>query len=330
MTLDVEAARELVCSALFASGAGKDTAACVAFQVVEAELAGHPSHGLRLIAGYCDRAGSDGCRLDKEPELVARPGALSLVDAHGGLGYRALELAVDAAAATARDSGIGACAVVRCGHAGRAGGWAERGVEQGMVTIVLLGGSDPPFVLAAAPGTTASLHTNPIAIGVPAGGPPLVLDMATSLVAEGKVSIARSRGTPLPEGAIVGADGRPTNDPAAFYAGGSLLPFAGHKGFGLSALIEVLAVMVTGADADGLAPAEGALVICLAAGGFRPEGDVRLAVEALRNRLHASGGGDHHVLAPGEPESVGRSRLSIQVEPSVYEDLVARSSRAPD
>ena len=80
---------------------------------------------------------------------------------------------------------------------------------------MLLGGSDPPFVMAAGPGSVASLHTNPIAIGVPADGPPMILDMATSLVAEGKVAIAATRGTALPEGAIVDKEGMITAEPAA-------------------------------------------------------------------------------------------------------------------
>ena len=135
-------------------------------------------------------------------------GALSVIDAEGGLGYAALEMAVDAAATTAREVGIGACSVIRCGHAGRAGAWVERAVENGTVAIVLLGGVDPPFVMAAGPGSIASLHTNPIAIGVPAEGPPLILDMATSLVAEGKVAIAASRGPPCPTAPSSTATGR--------------------------------------------------------------------------------------------------------------------------
>ena len=81
--------------------------------------------------------------------------------------------------------------------------------------------------------------------------------------------------------------GRSRVDPAAFYDGGALLPFAGHKGFGLSAMVEALSLGLTGAGAGD--PAEGALVICLDAGGFRPESDVRASTEALRTRLHASG-----------------------------------------
>jgi LDH2 family malate/lactate/ureidoglycolate dehydrogenase len=312
--VDREAALRLSELALTGAGASSANAACVARHLVDAELAGHPSHGLRLVPRYCELAGTPGHRLDAVPAVSRTEGALSVVDAAGGLGYPALEVAVDAAAASALALGIGACSVIRCGHAGRAGAWAERAVRQGAVAIVLLGGADPPFVMAAGPGSVASLHTNPVAIGVPADGPPLILDMATSLVAEGKVAIAASRGTELPAGAIVARDGTVTADPAAYDDGGALLPFAGHKGFGLAAMVEALSVSLTGAGAGE--PAEGALVICLNASGFRPESDVRTSIEALRVRLHASGR-EADVLAPGEPEARAREASAVLVETEI-------------
>ena len=124
----------------------------------------------------------------------------------------------------------------------------------------------------------------------------------------------------MPDGAIVGADGRITTDPAAFYDGGALLPFAGHKGFGLAAMVEALSVGLTGADADGKRPAEGALVICIDAGGFRPEGDLKAWTEALRTRLHSSGR-ERDVIAPGEPEARAREAFAILVELEVLADL---------
>ena len=276
-------------------------------------------HGLRLVPQYCELAGTDGGRLDAIPRVAEVRETLSVVDADGGLGYPALELAVDAAVATALEVGIGACSVIRCGHAGRAGAWVERAVDRGAVAIVMLGGADPPFVMAAGPGSAAGLHTNPVAIGVPAEGPPLILDMATSLVAAGKVAIAGTRGTALPEGSIVDRNGIVTTDPAAFFDGGALLPFAGHKGFGLAAMVEALSVSLTGADAGR--PVEGALVICIDAGGFRPASEVRSSVEILRSRLHASSG-ERHVLAPGEPEARARERAGTAV--LVERDLLER------
>jgi len=318
--LEPAAAITLAEVALSRSGASGPNAICVAKHVVEAELAGHPSHGLRLIPQYCDRAGADGNKLDVEPTTVEVTGALSVVDAHGGLGYPALELAVDLAAGSARTAGVGGCAVIRCGHAGRAGAWAERAAEQGAASIVLLGGAEPPFVMAAGPGSVAGLHTNPIAMGVPGDGSPLILDMASSLVAEGKVAIAASRRTPLPEGAIITSTGQLTTEPADYYDGGALLPFAGHKGFGLAAMVEAFAVSLTGAGAHGLRPREGALVLCVRADAFRPAGEVAAEIEELRARLHASGR-EREVLAPGEPEERARAVSTIVVETEILASL---------
>jgi len=130
-------------------------------------------------------------------------------------------------------------------------------------------------------------------------------------VAAGKVAIAASRGTELPEGSIVDRHGVVSTDPAAFFDRGALLPFAGHKGFGLAAMVEALSVSLTGAETGR--PAEGALVICIDAGGFRPAGEVRSSVEALRARLHASSG-EREVLAPGEPEARARGGAAVRVE----------------
>ena len=156
----------------------------------------------------------------------------------------------------------------------------------------------------------------------------MILDMATSLVAEGKVAIAATRGTTLPEGAIVDKEGIIAAEPAAFYDGGSLLPAAGHKGFGLAAMVEALSVSLTGAGESR--PAEGALVICIDAGGFRPESDVRASIEALRSRLHASGR-ECAVLAPGEPEARARadSGSVILVETAVLTRLRRLASEVP-
>ena len=113
---------------------------------------------------------------------------------------------------------------------------------------------------------------------------------------------------------------------AAFFDGGALLPFAGHKGFGLAAMVEALSVSLTGADSGR--PAEGALVICIDVGGFRPASEVRSSVEALRTRLHASSG-EREVLAPGEPEARARERASVLVERQLVERLrhLARTAR---
>jgi len=327
--LTVGEAHALAMGALIAAGAPGEVAGAVARHVVDAELAGHPSHGLRQVPLYCASAGRPGFDLRAMPRVVARRPALATIDAAGGLGYLALAAAVDIAAAAAREHGIAASAVLRCGHAGRAGAWAERGTRQGCVTLVTLGGADPPFTVSAAPGANPALHTNPVTIGVPGDGTPLLLDMATSMIAEGKVHVALAAGASLPPGCILGPDGRPATDPAAFVRGGSLLPAAGHKGFGLSAIVEALAVSLTGADGAGLRPREGALVVCIDAAAFRPAEGVARSVELLRTRVRRSGS-DGEVMAPGDPEE--RNRVAsggiITADPAVVARL-RELARAP-
>ena len=147
---------------------------------------------------------------------------------------------------------------------------------------MLLGGAEPPFVMAAGPGSVASLHTNPIAIGVPADGPSMILDMATSLVAEGKVAIAAlTRHDLSPRARSSSRGGDITTDPAEFYEGRAP-PVRRPQGFrprgdGRGALRQPHR-----RGRREPCPAEGALVICVNAGGFRPEGEVRASVEELR------------------------------------------------
>ena len=315
-------ARTLVRDAMAAAGAAPQVADAVADHVVEAELAGHPSHGLRQVPGYCASSGRPGFDLRALPTIMARRPAVATIDAGGGLGYLALAMAVDIAAAAAREHGIAASAVRQCGHAGRAGAWAERGAKAGCATMIFLGGCEPPFVVAAAPGTAPSLHTNPIAVAVPADGSPLLLDMATSMVAEGKVHVALAAGTPLPPGSIQDRDGQASTDPADFFAGGSLLPAGGHKGFGLAAMIEALAVAITGADRGEPGPRDGALVLCIDAAAFQPAGLVAGSVQQMCARIRASGR-RAEALAPGDPEARSRAASAgrIDADPAVLAEL---------
>lgn len=327
MTIELEAehAYQLARDALLGVGASDAVAATVASHAVDAELAGHPSHGLGLIVKYCRDAGMPGTDLSAQPRVVARRAAFVSIDAAGGLGHVALAMAVDTAASFAANLGIGAAAVRNCGHSGRAGAWAEQGARSGCVTLVALGGSAPPFVMAAGPGARASLHTNPLAIAVPATDHPLLLDIATSVVAEGKVRIALERGTSLPEGAILSASGVSSSDAEDYRSGGSLLPMGGHKGFGLSAVLEALTVCLSGADEPGRDPREGALVVCIAGDVARSLSELQGSVESLRERVRASGSPSREVLAPGDPEANRRAiaRGIVEVSGEVARSLSA-------
>src|SRR5712691_5854036 len=115
-------------------GASAAVAACVAEHLVDSDRSGHPSHGARQLLRYRGLVEQGTCDAAAEPAVLRRQGALTLIDARAGFGHPALALAVDSAADVAAEHGVGLAAVVRCGHAGRMGAWAERGAARGMAT----------------------------------------------------------------------------------------------------------------------------------------------------------------------------------------------------
>jgi LDH2 family malate/lactate/ureidoglycolate dehydrogenase len=306
----------LVMRALQSWGASPGVASCVAEHLVESDLSGHPSHGVRQLPGYRELVESGECDLTAEPQIVGQEGAVTRIDARSGMGQPAMALAVICACESAAELGVGLAAVVRCGHTGRMGAWAERAASRGMASVMFTAWGEPPFTVALGPGSRPALHTNPLTMGVPGERRHFVLDMATSAIGEGKVMVAADSGTPLPDGAALDAAGRPTSNAAAVDA---LLPTGGYKGFGLAAMIEALTIGLVGADAPGLSPVSGALVICIRADQFRPAAEQASSVEALRARLHESGQ-EIEVLAPGEPELRARAE-SGAIE--VGEDVLA-------
>jgi hydroxycarboxylate dehydrogenase B len=319
-TLSPPEARTLVTGALRRWGASLDAADIVAAHLVDADLSGHPSHGIRQMIRYRDLIARGECDIRAEPVVSRSDGALLVIDGRSGFGHPAMALAIDSAAAKAQDTGVAIATVIQCGHTGRMGAWAERAAAHGMATLIALAASDPPFVLTAAPGARPALQTNPLTIGMPTADDPLVLDIATSVIAGGKIMVAQAAGASLPEGAIVDAQGKPSVDPADFFSGGALLPAAGHKGFGLGAMIEALAVCFTGADGVGLRPKSGAMIICLRADAFRPAAELEESIDSLRSRIRDSGI-NTTVYLPGEPEATTRAGGVLQIDDDVLELL---------
>jgi LDH2 family malate/lactate/ureidoglycolate dehydrogenase len=231
-----------------------------------------------------------------------------MIDAQNGFGQPAAALAVDSAVADAHIYGVGMAGIVKCGHTGRLGAWSERGAAAGVATLVVSAGSYPPYEVAAHQHASPALWTNPISIAIPGSEPPLVLDMATSMIASGKVEAAIARGDRGPPGVLLRRDGTPTTDPADFLDGGMLLPFGGYKGFGLAVMVEMLAVGLTGAADEE--PASGTLVVCLSPGAFGAEESLGRLVGAVRTRLHDSARGQP-VIAPGELEAMSRAAADV-------------------
>lgn len=303
-------------------GARSDIAECIAHHLILADLSGHPSHGVRLIPKYVASLGSPGLIVDENTSVVKSMGAVVALDARGLIGYPALEEALSIGAARVDTFGVTCVGIRNCGHAGRAGSWAEIGASAGYVTLVFLGGSEPPFAMVAKPGARPSMHTNPIAVGLPGSSNDLVLDMATSAIAMGKASVMLEMGLDLPLNSAVDKSGEPTSDPKQLLEGGFVLPAAGHKGFGLAAVVEALSVALVGASSMGASLAEGALIIMINPESLADGAAVRSAIDAIQVRIRASTD-DSSAMSPGDFESRARSRSGL----AVSDDLLVEIAR---
>ena len=331
-----------------ALGAPADVAAEVAGHLVRANLAGHDSHGVIRIPQYALQIEQGAILPAARPTIVREHGATLLVDGAHGFGQFATVFALNKAMERAEQLGVAAAAIRGANHIGRVGDYAESAARRGFVAEITIGAAGPG-VGASAPfgGTSRFLGTNPWSIGVPNdAGEPVLVDFATTVVAEGKVRVARDKHEPLPPGCIVDKEGRPSTDPADFYAGGTLLPFGGHKGYGLSLAAALLGGLAAIDEAEPRmggtpkTPNEGArerlggvllVVIDPAAFGDRAAYAAavgRVAGAATRVRPAP---GAAAVLLPGEPEArtrAQREREGIGVPADTWEAVAQVATKA--
>ncbi len=304
--------RRFVTAILEAAGTPADHAALVADSLVEANLSGHDSHGVIRVSQYIDNIREGTLIPDARPAVVARHGATAQVDAHWGWGPPAALLASDTAIEVAREYGVAAVTVRRCNHIGRVGLYTGHIAEAGMAGIAL---ANVRAWVAPYGGRARMMGTNPLSWAVPRapGQPPLVLDFATSKLAEGKVRVARDKELPVPPGVIVDREGHPTQTPQDLYDGGALLPFGEHKGYGISIMIELLGGILAGQGPSVLpsfAHGNGTLLFALNIEVFAPLDTFIEQTEAYAARLKASlpSEGSAGVLLPGEPEQMSQAQ----------------------
>ena len=222
-------------------GAPPVVAAEVAAHLVLANLSGHDSHGVQRIPQYAMRVSEGDLVPSALPQVVKENHATALIDAHHGFGQYSTAFAADWAISRASQTGIAAVAIRHSHHIGRVGHYAERAAAMGMVAVITAGAAGTGVGGSSIPGTTERfLGANPWTFAFPVKGDrgPVLVDVSTSTIAEGKVQVARARRLRLPEGSVIGPDGQPSTDPEDFYRGGSILPLggliAGHKGYGLA------------------------------------------------------------------------------------------------
>jgi len=269
--LSLEEARSLVLDALAACGAAAGTAASVARALVAAGADGQVGHGLSRVPSYAAqlRAGKVDGRAVPSVERVAP--AVLRVDAGFGFAFPAFDRVIEDLPSIARETGIALAAIVRSHHFGQAGAHCERLAEQGLVALVF---GNTPKAIAPWGGRAPLLGTNPIAFAAPmaVGAPPLVIDLALSRVARGKILAAEKAGKSIPEGWALDKDGNPTGDSRAALAG-TMVPIGEAKGAALALMVEVMSAALVGAhfgfeassflNADGPPPDVGQTVIAI-------------------------------------------------------------------
>jgi len=299
-------------SVLIALGAPDSAAERVASSLVLSNLVGHDSHGAIRIPQYV-RFVNEG-RIDPKAETTVEREAACTARLNGNWGWGQVAAwdAVRVATEKARQCGISGVALCCSNHIGRAGEYAEEIARHGMVGLLTVNNHGGAIQVAPYGGRQARLSTNPLAFAAPTSGDPILVDMTSSVVAEGKVRVLRNQGKQVPEGWLIDAEGRATVDPRALYTDppGALLPLGGqlgHKGYGLGVMVDVLSGGLSGAGCSmpGRTRIGNAVfleAISIEAFSSRQEylAEVDGLVAALRSCPPADG--FKEVLVPGEPE----------------------------
>ena len=264
MLIQVDPLRSIVTDIFTKAGCSPEESERIARHLASANLTGHDSHGVIRVPRYISWLRSGNLRAGQTLSVVSETDVFTVVDGNRGFGQSIGEQAVQLGINKSLKCGVSIVALRQSGHLGRIGDWAEMAIEAGLISIhfVNVAGS---LLVAPFGGVSRRMSTNPVTIGIPLGdSEPLILDFATSRVAEGKVLVAATGGKPLPPNSLITGDGQPTDDPKALYgdvdpartndvrAGdGAIRTMGEHKGSGLALICEMLAGALTGGGCAG-------------------------------------------------------------------------------
>lgn len=328
--------------ALFrAAGVPADEASRVAQSLVLANLCGHDSHGMIRVIQYAD-AIKDGRLKPGAPfNIIKQTAAILVVDGGWGLGQVQAHRLLDRLIPRAEALGLAAGTLKHCGHIGRLGEYAEAAAERKMAFFASVNNHGFGRGVAPPGGKEARIGTNPLCFGVPTNGDPVVLDIGTSVVAEGKVRVSFNKGQPVPEGWLLDPEGKPTTDPGVLYKEprGTILPLGGtqaYKGFGIGLLLDMLVGGFSGAPCStpGLPNMSGNAVLFLVldinqfAGAEHFLKEVTGLAANVKSCPKAEGAQD--IMTPGEPERrscAQRRQSGIPLDDGTWKQLTALAER---
>ena len=328
MHLSLAEAETLVVAALRRNKVSDANARSVAVALVAAEAAGQSGHGLRRVPAYAGQAKVGKVDGFAQPQLSRPSPAVLRIDAGNGYAYPALDLAVAELPAVAREQGIALAAISRSHHAGVMGLTVERFADQGLVALMV---ANAPASMAPWGGKTPVFGTNPIAFAAPLpGDEPVVIDLALSKVARGKVMAARQQGASIPADWAFDREGRPTTDAEEALAG-TMVPAGDVKGAALAFMVEILAAGLTGAnyafeasslfDDKGAPPALGHTIIAI-----NPEATSAVDTAQRLALLAGEITRDPNVRLPGRRGQSAR-RLALSEGIDVEDEVIASIKR---
>ena len=305
-------------------GSRPEEARQVAGSLVDANLTGHDSHGVIRVPRYVAWVQSGELVPNQTIARLVDTPVIAVVDGRFGFGQTVAPQAVDIGVEKAKAAGLSAVSLRNAGHVGRVGEWAERAAAAGLISIHFVNAAGS-ILVAPFGGLERRLSTAPFCVGAPReGAPPIILDFATSLVAEGKVSVASRGGKPLPPGSLIGPDGELSIDPALLYGPltpesprdhsrgvGAIRAFGEHKGSGLALLCELLGGSLTGNGATGPGRkfSNGMFSLYVDPKQIDPshvfDADMTRYLDWFRQAKAIPG---EAILTPGEPERIARAK----------------------
>jgi hydroxycarboxylate dehydrogenase B len=341
MNISPDRLRQFTADIFHAAGCAAAEANRIAEHLVEANLVGHDSHGVIRVPSYVQWLRDGKVLAGRTIQVAFENDVIAVVDGQFGFGQTVGEQAMELGIRKSARHGVAMIALRNAGHLGRIGDWPLMVARAGKLSLHFVNTTGAGILVAPFGGINRRLSANPIAAGVPiAGGPPLLLDMSACTIAEGKIRVALNKGIAVPENCLIDSHGRPTTDPKVFYADppGAILSIAGHKGYGLGVLCEVLAGALTGGGCSNPANASrvlnGMLSIIVDATLFQAE--TAFAAELQRFiawvKSSATTTPDGVILMPGEIEErtkAQRLRAGIDLDAATWTQIQATAERLP-
>lgn len=338
MLIDHRSLRSIAAIILMGCGSEREEAELVADHLVEANLMGHDSHGVGMLPHYVKNCRAGTLIPNKRGRVIGDAGQFLVYDGERGYGQVVARAATKLAIEEARKAGIAVLALRNAHHIGRVGAYGELCAAAGLISLHFVNVTGHRPLVAPHRGRDARLMTNPVCIALPAAEPerPIILDMATSGVALGKVRVAQNQGAQLADGLLLDSGGRPSTDPGVMFREplGALLPLGGHKGYALAFVCDLLAGAVAGGgtirpeNQTAETITNSMLAFLLDPARLVERSWLADEIAAMTRYVTASPPTDPAlpVLIPGDPERIARAtrlETGIPIDPASWAELAA-------